>query len=348
LKGLPIPHMNNKQLSYYCNGYVSWIVTLVTVYLLYVTNIFKISELVDHLGSLMTVAILWGDFFSVLIYVLAFQSKNEHRVHGNFFYDFFMGVYLNPRYLGIDWKLFVETRVWVNLFLLTLAAAVRQYELTGEVSFSMGFMLLAHGFIYANSVMKGEECIPTTWDIFYENFGWMLIYWNCAGVPYVYCFSSMYILRNPPIELPLSLRVAIVVAILLAFWVWESSQAQKNRFRMELRGTYVPRHTFPQLPWNGPLVKPKVYRTANGGVLLVDGWWQYARKPHYTADIVMALCWGLCCGFNHFLPYLYFFFFTTMILHRNSRDIARCQAKYGADWDRYCNIVKYAFIPGIY
>jgi delta24(24(1))-sterol reductase len=41
-------------------------------------------------------------------------------------------------------------------------------------------MILAH-FLYANACMKGEECVPTTWDIFYEKFGWMLIFWNISG-----------------------------------------------------------------------------------------------------------------------------------------------------------------------
>ena len=61
----------------------------------------------------------------------------------------------------------------------------------------MGFMILAHG-LYTNACMKGEECIPTTWDIFYEKFGWMLIFWNYVGVPFVYCFQSFYILKNNP------------------------------------------------------------------------------------------------------------------------------------------------------
>ena len=26
----------------------------------------------------------------------------------------------------------------------------------------------------------------------------------------------------------------------------------------------------------------------------------------------------------------------------------RCSKKYGKDWDKYCSIVKYKFIPGIY
>lgn len=28
--------------------------------------------------------------------------------------------------------------------------------------------------------------------------------------------------------------------------------------------------------------------------------------------------------------------------------IDSCGVKYGKDWDRYCSIVKYKFIPGIY
>ena len=26
----------------------------------------------------------------------------------------------------------------------------------------------------------------------------------------------------------------------------------------------------------------------------------------------------------------------------------RCSKKYGKDWDRYCSIVKYKFVPGVY
>ena len=63
------------------------------------------------------------------------------------------------------------------------------------VSAPMAFMLLAH-FLYANACMKGEECIPTSWDIFHEKFGWMLCFWNMAGVPFLYAFQSIYILKH--------------------------------------------------------------------------------------------------------------------------------------------------------
>ena len=74
---------------------------------------------------------------------------------------------------------------------------------------------------------------------------------------------------------------------------------------------------------------PRYLRTEAGSRLLVDGWWRYVRKPHYTADALMALSWGLICGFDRFLPYFYVVFFVVMILHRAHRDAARCRKKYG-------------------
>ena len=59
----------------------------------------------------------------------------------------------------------------------------------------------------------------------------------------------------------------------------------------------------------------------------------------------MASIWALSCGFSGILPFYYPVFFTIMILHRYFRDVERCKRKYGKDWDRYCEIVKYAFIP---
>ena len=57
----------------------------------------------------------------------------------------------------------------------------------------MALMLLAH-WLYTNACVKGEECIVPTWDIAHEKWGWMLCFWNLAGVPVMYTFNSMYLL----------------------------------------------------------------------------------------------------------------------------------------------------------
>jgi delta24(24(1))-sterol reductase len=347
IKGLPIEHLGGVRLEYNVNGHWAWYITLITVGVAHLTGVFTLDRIYDMYGPLMTVAMLCGNAVAIGVYAAAHVTKTTHRMSGNFVYDFFMGASLNPRVGRLDLKMWAEIRVaWILLFLLTLSAAGHQYAEYGAVSTPMLFMVLAH-FLYTNACHKGEECIPTTWDIFYEKWGWMLIFWNFAGVPFVYAFNSMYLAARPPFEHSLPYTVFCFALLLFAYYVWDTSQSQRNRFRMQLRGTFVKRRAFPQLPW-GTLENPRYLDTASGSKLLVDGWWRYARKIHYTADVAMALSWGLICGFTNFLPYFYVTFFLGMILHRTQRDIARCKRKYGSDWDRYTAQVKYLFVPGIY
>ncbi|PIS00336.1 MAG: delta(24(24(1)))-sterol reductase [Chlamydiae bacterium CG10_big_fil_rev_8_21_14_0_10_35_9] len=346
VKGLPVPSEGNIQLNYLCNGVASWYVTLITAIALHYTGIFPLTALADNLGPLITVGIITANLFALALFTIATITKKETTPTGNLIYDFFMGKMLNPRIWGVDIKLFSEIRIpWVLLFFLTLSAAAKQYSIYGTVTAPMVFMILAHG-LYVNACMKGEECIPTTWDIFHEKFGWMLIFWNYVGVPFVYCFSSFYILENNIHHSPIYM-VFLFALLLGAYYVWDTANSQKNRFRMQLRGTYIKRKTFPQLPW-GTLKDPKYIKTSDGGALLIDGWYRYGRKIHYTADTLMAITWGLSCGFSGILPYLYPVFFALMITHRYQRDVYRCSKKYGSDWDRYCKAVPYKFIPYVY
>ena len=347
IKGLPIPSRGGERLSYRCNGIFAWYITLLAVAALHFTGIFPLQRIYDEFGAFMIAAIVTANAIAVMVFVGAKLTGNMHRMSGNLIYDFFMGAWLNPRIGSLDLKMWAEIRVsWITLFLLTASAAAHQYATYGTLTTPMIFMLVAHG-LYTNACMKGEECIPTTWDIFYEKWGWMLVFWNLAGVPFVYCFNSMYIASRPPFEHSIPYTVFCFALLFAAYYVWDTAQSQRNRFRMQLNGSYVKRRAFPQLPW-GTLKNPRYLQTATGSKLLIDGWWRYARKIHYTADVAMALSWGLICGFDHFLPYLYVLFFVVMILHRAGRDITRCRAKYGSDWDRYCSEVPYLFIPGVF
>jgi delta24(24(1))-sterol reductase len=74
----------------------------------------------------MTVAIIAGDVIAIIIYISAFSLGKATRVSGNFVYDFFMGVFLNPRLGSLDIKMWAEIRVsWTILFLLTVSTAVK-------------------------------------------------------------------------------------------------------------------------------------------------------------------------------------------------------------------------------
>jgi delta24(24(1))-sterol reductase len=347
IKGLPIRSRGGTRLVYRCNGITAWYVTLAAVAGLHFSGIFPLQTIYEQFGSFMIAAMVTGNAVALAVYFGAKATGNAERMSGSFLYDFFMGAWLNPRIGPLDLKMWAEVRVsWLTLFLLTASGAAHQYATYGTLTGPMIFMVVAH-FLYTNACMKGEECIPTTWDIFYEKWGWMLVFWNLAGVPFVYCFNSMYIASRPPFEHSVPFTVFCFILLFGAYYVWDTAQSQRNRFRMQLNGSYVKRMAFPQLP-GGTLKDPRYLETEAGSKLLVDGWWRYARKIHYTADILMALSWGLICGFDHFLPYLYVTFFVVMILHRAGRDIRRCKEKYGQDWDRYCEEVPYLFIPYVF
>ncbi|CAG8949915.1 hypothetical protein HYFRA_00004245 [Hymenoscyphus fraxineus] len=345
--GKPLAHEGGKQLKYYCSGVWSFYTTFALLGALHYFNIFKLYTLVDEFGPIMSVAICSGFLVSIIAYFSAIARGAQHRMTGYFFYDFFMGAELNPRMFGVlDFKMFFEVRLpWYILLALTCGTAARQYEEYGYVSAEVCFLLMAH-FLYANACSKGEECIPTTWDMYYEKWGFMLIFWNIAGVPLSYCHCTLYLANHDPSTYQWNRYVmaALFTSYLFVYWIWDTTNSQKNRFRAGERGAMLERKTFPQLPWQ-TVKNPRTIKTKTGDSILVDGWYGYARKIHYTCDLYFALTWGLVTGFNSPFPWFYPFFFSCMIVHRAYRDIERCKAKYGESWDEYTRLVPYLFIP---
>ncbi|KAK2015271.1 ergosterol biosynthesis ERG4/ERG24 family protein [Colletotrichum eremochloae] len=348
--GKPLPHENGKQLKYFCNAYVSFYFTIAIMAVLHFTGLFPVYTFIDEFGPLMTVAILSGFIVSFIAYFSALWRGAQHRMTGYPIYDFFLGAELNPRMFGIlDFKMFFEVRIpWFILFGLSCGAAARQYEKYGYVSGEVLFLVMAH-YLYANACAKGEQLIVPTWDMYYEKWGFMLIFWNLAGVPLSYCHCTIFLANRHPSEYkwnPYALAF-LFVSYLFVYWIWDTTNSQKNGFRAQERGQLIKRRTFPQLPWQ--IVKnPKTITSAKGDVILADGWYGYARKIHYTCDAFFAICWGLITGFESPFPWFYPVFFCGMIAHRAARDIHRCRQKYGDAWTQYEREVPYLFIPYVF
>ena len=199
--------------------------------------------------------------------------------------------------------------------------------------------------------------------MYYEKLGFMLTFWNLAGVPLSYCHCTIYLANHPPSEYQMNRYAlgALYVAYLFVYWVWDTANGQKNRYRHEEKSGYSPRKAFPQLPW-GVVNNPNTIASENGGTIFVDGWCKlrydassenntdqiivaYARKIHYTCDIFFAVSWGLVTGFKSPFPWFYPIFFCIMISHRIMRDIERCRERYGKAWKEYERRVPYLFIP---
>ncbi|KAF8634576.1 hypothetical protein AX17_004166 [Amanita inopinata Kibby_2008] len=348
-EGLPVPSLGYKTLMYNCNALTSLYATLIAAGALHYTGIFRLTEIIDNYGHLMTVSIIWGFAVSFGMYFIAVLTKTQIRMSGNFIYDVFMGASLNPRIGPVDLKMWAEVRIpWVIVFFLSVSGACKQYENFGSVTPNMIFMCLATG-LYLNACAKGEECIPQTWDIYHEKWGFMVIFWNLAGVPFSYVYSVVYMASHDPETYRFSTPTYVLLfgTLSTAYYVWDTSMAQKSHFKMQTQGIYKFRKTFPQLPGN-TVKNPTYIQTAHGNRLLTSGWWAYSRKPNYVADWIMSFTWGAVIGTATVIPYFYSVFFITVLIHRCSRDFERCSIKYGKGWERYCQVVKYKFIPYVY
>jgi delta24(24(1))-sterol reductase len=105
-----------------------------------------------------------------------------------------------------------------------------------------------------------------------EKFGFMLIFWNMAGVPFTYGHATLFLANHPPSQYrwPIAYNIAVYALLLGAYYIWDTTNSQKNRFRAQMNGTLVIRKTFPQLPWQ-TVHNPKILHT-KAGPLLADGW----------------------------------------------------------------------------
>lgn len=96
-----------------------------------------------------------------------------------------------------------------------------------------------------------------------------------------YSHCTLYLfLHNPSIYRWNRYLLAIMyVVYLFVYWVWDSTNSQKNRFRQQQRGHLVLRKTFPQVPWQ-TIKNPKTIKS-EAGEILVDGWCKFfpSRVP---------------------------------------------------------------------
>jgi delta24(24(1))-sterol reductase len=134
-EGLPVPSLNYKTLIYNCNALYSLYATMATAAVLHYTNTFRLTEILDNFGHLMSVAMICGFSISFGCYFFAIATGSQIRMSGNFIYDVFMGAILNPRIGSVDLKMWAEVRIpWVIVFFLAVSGGCKQYEELGYIT----------------------------------------------------------------------------------------------------------------------------------------------------------------------------------------------------------------------
>ncbi|KAI9288826.1 ERG4/ERG24 ergosterol biosynthesis protein [Umbelopsis sp. AD052] len=328
---------NGKILKYECNGFsVLLSFFSLAIYCAKGPGIAPAIWVYEHWVGINVASILFAFAASFWAYSNSFEPGALLALGGNtgnMIYDFMIGRELNPRIGDLDVKFFVELRPPQMGWLLTnICMALTQYHNLGRITNSMALVVIFQAWYSIDSIWN-EPLVLTTMDITNDGFGFMLAFGNLCWVPMVYGLQARYLV-DFPLDLTIVQVILIIALQLTGFYIFRSANSLKNSFR-----------TNP----NDPALKDiKYIETKAGTRLMTNSWWGYSRHINYFGDLLMALAWCLPTGFSSPIPYLYFFYFAFLLWHRQGRDEHKCRQKYGEDWVKYCKIVPYKIIPGIY
>ncbi len=333
--------------SYNINGLQAWIIS----HILFIIGAFGLgwfspTIIFDNWGDLLWIANILG--FSLAIFVFAkaylFPSfKEDRKFSGNFIYDFFMGIELNPRIGNFDLKLFFNGRPGIIAWsMINLSFASAQYSFYGYITNSMILVNLLQ-LLYILYFYWKEAWYLKTMDIHHDHFGWMLAWGDCVWLPYMYTLQALFLVFNP-IDLSFSYALFTLAIGLIGFYIFASSNNQKDKFRKSDGNMLI---------WGKePNFIPCQYITQDDTLrqskLLVSGWWKVSRHMNYTGDLLLSFAYSFACGIDYLFPYFYFIFLTILLVHRCIRDEKRCHDKYGKAWEAYSQKVPYRLIPYIW
>ena len=137
--------------------------------------------------------------------------------------------------------------------------------------------------------MRNPHCsqssVLTTWDVTTDGFGFMLSFGDLAWVPFTYGLQARYLVFNP-IDLGLWKTVAIFAVNATGYWIFRTSNSEKNDFRNgknPKRGCVLPLLMIVTLnDWVfNMIIDLQFIVTASGSKLLTSGWWGTSRHPNY-------------------------------------------------------------------
>lgn len=342
-------------LKYNVNGFRCWIVTycLVGVSLLSNANLTQLGLVYDLWISLFAAANIFGLCLTLVAYLKARWAPthpDDCRWSSSIWYDLFMGVEHNPRITNhFDFKLFFNGRAGIMAWaLINICFAVRQHSLSNYVSNSMILInVLQLGYIL--DFFWNEDWYLRTIDIAHDHFGFYLAWGDCVCLPWTYTLQAYYLVEHP---IHLRSWTVVVISVLYAsgYSIFRCANDQKNNFRKcaaEHKECLIWGRVARSIDCDY-FVSTKTGYEIKQSKLLISGFWGWARHFNYCGDLLIALSFCMCCGTQHVIAYFYVIYMLVLLLCRIERDHTRLHKKYGAGWDRYCNVVKYKLLPYIY
>ncbi|XP_024399116.1 delta(14)-sterol reductase [Physcomitrium patens] len=319
---------------YKCNGLASLVVMLAGLGIAIKFDYISPTIIADRGGKMCTATFVLCLMMSVWLTLRGYFTKEnseslKSHATGNIIEDWWLGVQLNPNFLGLDLKFFWIRAGMMGWLLIDFSVAAKQYIEQGSLSPSMAlFQLFCTLYIF--DYFWHEEYMTSTWDIIAENFGFMLIFGDLVFIPFTFSIQAWWLLSHSVDITPTAAAMNVLV-FLIGFAVFRSANTQKHKFKQDPKVKI----------WGKPA-------KAIGGRLLVSGCWGISRHCNYLGDILVAFSFSLPCGISSPVPYFYPTYLFILLLWRERRDEARCSTKYKELWKEYCKAVPWRIFPYIY
>ncbi|XP_053627966.1 uncharacterized protein [Cherax quadricarinatus] len=328
---------------YKANGFQFFLVSLAAFFLLVTCYPYVSRDIFHNFQNILASCNILA--FVLCIYLLVKGKKwpesTEAIESKPLLYEFYRGMELHPRLLGVDVKQLTNCRFGLLAWeLLVVSFFLAGWEKNG---FSMGHLVCATlQTIYLGKFFWWETGYFNTLDIILDRAGYYIC-WGClVFVPSLYTYSSYYLVAHPP-QVSASTATLFfilgVCAILLNYRIdWEKEHFRAHDGKCSL--------------WGRPVTYIEAqYKSATGhkySKLLTSGSWGVARHLNYTLELLLSLAWCLPGLGYGVWPFLYVIFLTVLLVHRVFRDEEKCRAKYGSAWDKYCKEVPYRMIPRVF
>lgn len=335
---------------YKANGVQSLIATAIAFFACWHFGLTTPTEVYSLFGEMLAGMSVLAIVFCVFLLVKGHVAPTDEDSGscGNVVYDFWWGMELYPKLGPLNLKQFTNCRFGMMAWaILPVIFACHQYQRDGYLADSVA-VCVALMCVYNFKFFVWETGYFNSMDIQHDRAGYYIC-WGClVWVPAVYASPALYIASvQPPVRLGVETALAIFALGCLSIWINYDSDRQRQEFRASGGKKKV---------WGKkPVIVEAQYKVAKDGVvvtkksiLLASGWWAVARHFHYLPEITASFFWTAPALFGKLPPYLYVIFLTVLLIDRSVRDDTRCSLKYGKYWKKYCELVPYKIIPGIF
>lgn len=329
------------------NGFAYYLITMALFWIITVAlHPFGLSPSIiyDRFDEVLVSLHIFSLLFCVFLYLKGkfSPSSTDSGSSGNIVFDYYWGMELYPRVLGIDIKQFTNCRFgMMGWALLVCVHVVKSYELHGFVD-SM-CVSAALQLLYITKFFWWEAGYLHTIDIILDRAGFYIC-WGClVFIPGMYTTPSFYLVSHP-LNLGTVVSLAIFLLGILSIVVNYNADSQKQKVR-RTNGDCLIWGRRPHIIHAKYLLEDGEFKES---ILLASGWWGVSRHFHYIPEILLSFFWSVPALFDNLLPYSYVIYLTILLTHRTFRDENKCRKKYGEAWAEYCKKVPYKMIPYIF